>query len=244
MNESKIYEYYNSYINDIVKPYIKNFGDAKWLTPEDVILAPNSRHVPWEKKYNDPYLQETKYEKTNLAKDIIANGMYWPIWVCKHPHYEKYVVIAGYHRIFSLQKYYNDLKIAKEQQKKFLCIIMHEDHFRKKHIIYKPKFTDETQVIHLKTPITFPIPYDGHRPGAINKESHKALLKAKGEIKQEPGTMFMFKARTYNDLREIVEFTPHWLRNYMFAFKEKNNKRILQSPVLNNEEEFTKWINE
>lgn len=242
MKELQIYEHYKSYINSVLKPYIKHFGEVKWLTVEDIMLAPNSRRISWEEKYSDPYLQKTKNSKTDLAKDILENGTYWPIFLSKHPWYDKYVVMAGYHRVLSLQQYYRSLNIAKEKQRKFLCIIMNDNHFRKNNITYKPKYTNGSEVVKLERTFFFPIPYDAQIPFDAHDTEYIGISSFKKNITKYKGNIIMFEAKNFNDIREVLALTPHWLKNHMFDSKENNNKVIIPSITLNEEKSYKQWI--
>jgi len=113
--------YYNKYIRFIKT--LKNKISFDWVTPSKLVLIENYKKTKWE-DYDNVYLQNTKNNKIELAKDILKNGMNFPIFIKKVNNIN--YVILGSHRVMSLHLYeslYGKIDIN------FLCVILPEELF-------------------------------------------------------------------------------------------------------------------
>jgi len=229
MKRDKVIEYYNNYIDGILKKYINKFGEAKWLNIDDIKLIPNNykTRIPWEQKFTDSYILDSSKDKTLLGKDIDKNGTYFPIFITKDNY-----VMMGYHRIQSLKLINYD--------KKILCIVLNDYHFNKD-IIDRPKYKiiDPIKLdsfeMSIPTNIILPSDYCGSEYLLVRRNK-KVFRKAK----KDNNEFVKLKVQNFRDLMDAIKIEPHWIKDYFYEYKDIDF--IKPRECMYKQEVFLEWI--
>lgn len=99
-DKEKLEEFYNCYMKNIKL----NLFETTYLHPNEMIIKENHDRE-WNKiSKKDGYLHDWQKNRTGLAKDILENGNYFPIWC--YINDGKYIVSEGVHRVDSMQLAY------------------------------------------------------------------------------------------------------------------------------------------
>lgn len=225
MDREKIIEYYNQYIDEILREYILSYGCAKWLAPSELTLLESKNRIPWHEKKSDKYILRASGDKKELGEDILRYGTYWPIFIR-----EDGVVMMGLHRVESLKLIGSD--------KEILCVVLNNNHFDSSRID-KPKFEYRNPISIKETEFRIPsnirIPED-----SIKRRDEYILFKTNKWNKSNEYSCF--KAQNYRDLMDLLRIVPHWLKDYMYE-EETRSERIPTRECINDKEAYKEWIN-
>lgn len=209
--------YYNHYINNILKMYIKNYGSITWKTPQELILQEIPTRIPWNLKISDNFIINSADDKTKIGKDILDRGMFWPFFTVND------AVILGYHRLYSLQQLDTD--------KKFMCVEINKNHYTASEghrgIIGIGGNTPLPYSFYAEVPKYFTPPIDAGPYEYLVLRNDKI-------IKNED--FIVVKIKTYRDLMDLLRITPHWIKNYLYDYNISPNN------IINSEEIFSEWI--
>ena len=145
-----IYNYYYLYN---IYTLINNYHiEWKFINLNDSlitsILDVSESNFSETKNHINKYLIEYKNNTSKLAEDIIKNGMFFPFFGTSFK--EKYRVILGNHRLYSLLKYQKEKRIDK--QFLFLSIPRNneENIFNDSSFLYKFLSKEEYKIIKVK----------------------------------------------------------------------------------------------
>lgn len=213
MNRDEVLSLYQSYL-ELLERYIDEQGYFTWLKPDDLDYIPEYKKTEWHLYDIDNFVMEAASDKTILAKDIIEHGMYWPLFIAENPHYEKPVVLLGYHRIYALKEYYG--RNPDEEQKELLCIGLNRNHFYEDITERMPFNRNPATCNRLERPFVCLIPRDG------------MLVQ---EIIQDYGTLL-----------ETLKSYSRVLNDYFYIWKDTPD-RIPASEIINDKHAFKDWRN-
>lgn len=225
--------YYGDYINFNLKNIaVSKVLDVKFVLLKDLTLDTNITEVRWDSFFTDPFLKQMGNDKLVLGRDIVKRGTYYPITVSNYQNTDgKTTVLDGKHRVMSLKLLQFMGEIPDDF--KMLCIYIPEDcnNFKEGNVNKIIDFSVKTRHI-------FETKYGS---AVIND----VLIKNKAmENETSSGGIFKndytieFETNEVSDLIFGIHSYPLWTRDLIFPYSEL----IEPSIIINNEEEFLKWI--
>lgn len=213
--ENELNKFYDGYIENIYNP---NIFELKYIHPKNIRLHRHS-HRKWDIiAQKDKYINKYKNDKIELAKDILANGNYFPIWC--YIENDEYVVAEGVHRIDSIHLAISQ-GIWKDQ--KVFCIIID----RKFDYSHESNFSNVSK---LKNPIIVNFPaYSTYLPNVFKQRfsnqfkrfNNNEILKT---IKSDGPYPIMIN--TKEEYFNIAKIYHKLLRHSFFKFQDQTGIRI------------------
>lgn len=199
----------------ILKYYINNFGSASWKCINELNVKYSKNRIEWGDKHPDVFIKNSANDKTLLAEDILANGMYWGFFTIDD------FVLFGHHRIQSLKLLNGKI------DNKFLCIELNKNHINE--YLKYDNVAKLPAPIHLGVPKNFKAPSEGRLLDyGVLKNSHY----------DKCDKLVNYEVNTYRELIDMIMIIPHWIRNDLFIHN------IKPSDLINSQTEFEKWIKE
>ena len=234
--EEEIYKHYNQYLENILElPF-----DKKWLHPKDLFLW--EKATPWEKcaEY-DPFLEELKEQKLELARDIYNNGTYWAFIAFYDVEKEKYVISEGSHRIEFLRILYE--KGEWDMDRKILTIILPQEckneYYHMKRISSRDVLTELRKNVKIKIPSV--CVYDINKDSVARGYKHIKTSDYK-QSKKDKDVTIVKGIEKQSELLNLFMLYPIWLRNIIHNFKGKYGRMIKPSKYVNDEEAYNEWV--
>lgn len=218
--------YYEDYINFNLHNIIKNnILKVDFIEIDKLNIRFTITQKKWEHFETDLFLKEFSKDKFLLGEDIIKNGTYYPFMVTVNNG--KYYVMEGNHRIMSLKLLRNSNLI---DNKKFLCIIFEDC------IEGAPVLKKLNNSVILRHNIQCEYSDEIINNEKIFSELKNSLIDKGCKFIDE----YTYEKETdqMEDVLRVIHSYPLWIRDLIYPYKEEN----LQSKVINNEEEFKKWI--
>lgn len=225
MKREKVIEYYNQYIDEVLKVYIQKYSEVRWLTPSKLTLRSSKGRIPWGEKVTDSYIYESRNDKTLLGRDILKNGTYYPVFIT-HDN----AVMMGVHRVESLQQLRSDREL--------MCVVINDKHFDKtrtdkpKYEFRNPVELEDTE--YMRVPTCAEIPKDARIDEYIIFKANKKKFRSGDEYAT-------FETNNYRDMMDILKIVPHWIKDYFYE-QQQNGIRIQARECINDKGAFEKWI--
>lgn len=240
--EEDIYNfYYNHYINFNLKQlYLANDPrfSFKWYSLDEINVRHTILNRSWYYYFKDGYLSDCATYKTNLAKDILDIGTYWPLKVSRNKDDGLLYVHEGNHRVLSAKLL--QMEGLWDNNYKWLCIEFDGDYQKFK--MNNDRITEEMflpKLIRQRMPFII-------RFGVDTSRDDKKVL----DIMEANNMTFIdehtieLEPELYQEFISVGETYPHWLRDILYNFKQENGRPIIPSPVINNKDIWDEWIKE
>jgi hypothetical protein len=231
----EVYKMYNEYyINFNLKNYLKsNNFKYSFRTLKELHIRTQSLNKNWNYFHSDPFLIDMHENRVNLAKDIVEHGTYWPIVIAPtSTDPDKFYVFEGGHRVTALKLLNLEEELPKDfklfclefpMDYKELCVeqvyVQLKNPFRIRGLIetfYENKILVDQKKLQ-----------DVHR--SIEKNNYKWVDDYTIELIAENIDMLLTGTQVY----------PHFLRDLIYTMRDQ----IKPSPIINDENAFTEWIN-
>jgi hypothetical protein len=232
---------YKEHIENNIKNYLKlDFLNVKWFNPDDINIRDEKLNSDWSLKSNDEYVKESSIDKTILGKNILKNGTYWPFSLgYEYKKLNNLVVFEGNHRLMSIKFLKNEGIWPKD--KKIFCTYIND-------IYYNIKF--RRKVINLKNKINIVTPFSCVYNNKYNTKEGKKFVEKnffkEDKIKFHDSNRVLvdIEVSTAGEVLFYCQVMQHWLRDLLWLEKKKNGKPIKASKILNDEDEWNKFIKE
>jgi len=224
---------YLMYCNDYIETNLKNVllsGDVigKFIPLKDLNLQKDVVNLGWG-WHEDQWLKETKYNKLDLGKSIIKNGTYYPITVSKIKNDDKLYVFEGNHRIMSLKMLVMTGEI--DENFKMFCLIL-PTNFE----TYSEYCNHRNSVFAYRDIMVHQHNFDKILDNKIilNILHNQAKLYGDKMIND-----YVIEKHTNNCFDILFAMTgfSKILRDLLYIYKE-----IKPSKIINDEQEYKKWI--
>lgn len=236
--EQKVYEFYDTYINyNLVNAFKLDKVKFNWRSIDELNIRTRILDRSWVTYFKDEYLAESARDRTKLALDILENGTYWPLVTAVSPEDGLLYVYEGNHRVISAKLAAIEDKWPKDR--KFLCMELGG---------YYGDFKLVDNQIALEKPILQRFPFAGlyDTEAYVTDEIRENVM---AQMNDE-GAAFVDKDNeivqkeiyTYTEFMHSNQIFPHWLRDILYKFREENGKTIKPSKIINDENEWNKWV--
>jgi len=202
-------DYYNAYKNNVEKMF-----PTKYFHPSSLSWLDRD----WERfRSSDQYIAAYEENKASLAKDILANGNYFPFWVYKEEKTGSYIAWEGLHRLSSI-------RLAMESglwtDEEVYCVEFTQAQF--------DAICDmrATNTIYPIEPTTFLIPIQNQLCSdemMLSGLDSKAMILARNVTKPGPAAL---EINTLNDAWRICNMYHRFLKNHFWAHEKVLDKRI------------------
>lgn len=118
---SQLYKYLIKNVEELNKYFVMKEICCQDLHIDNI----EGKTCSWDhQSLSNDYIKSALEDKTKIAKDILKNGMYFPVVVYYSDKHQKYIVAEGRHRVLSFLEYDKNYKI--------LCLIIPKEFiFRK-----------------------------------------------------------------------------------------------------------------
>lgn len=227
--------YYEDYINFNLRNAILNgVLEARFIPIKDLNIRPRITQRTWKYFVNDPYLKDMHDDKLKLGRSILEIGTWYPFVVAPMTKDDnKLYVFEGNHRIISLKLLAMTGEISEDF--KVMCLVLPTDYYT---------FKEETNYNTLSSPIKYRYILEDVYGCDILVDNillNKTLAKIKqnNEVLINPYTVEATGTKVY-DIMNVVHAYPLFLRDLIYL----HDSKVLPSKIINNEEEFKKWIHE
>jgi hypothetical protein len=224
---------YDEYVEFNLVQMMKVFNFSMgWFKIEDLELRGTLLKRSWKNYYGDGFLADSANDRTLLAKDIVENGTYWPLLV-ETGEGKGYIIQEGNHRIISSKLL--QLEGGWPEDKEYLSKIVYGDY---------PALKKPQQQLVLDYPIKQRIPFVTKFPGAKRDNPYIAEYMKENDIRfvDDKRIMIEIEADTYEEFLGYNQMVPHYLRNVIYEFRNEKDIDIPTHKVINNKEEWGKWV--
>lgn len=227
--------YYEDYINFNLRNTILNgVLEARFIPIKDLNIRPRITQRTWKYFVNDPYLKDIHDDKLKLGRSILEMGTWYPFVVAPMTKDDdKLYVFEGNHRIISLKLLAMTGEISEDF--KVMCLVLPTDYYT---------FKEETNYITLPSPVKYRYILEdvyGCDILADNVLLSKALNKIRESNEKLINDYTVEATGTkMSDIISVVHAYPLFLRDLIYL----HDSKVLPSKIINNEEEFKKWIQE
>ncbi len=236
--EEKIYEFYDTYLNyNLVNAFNLDKVKFNWKTIDELNIRTRILDRSWVTYFKDDYLAESARDRTKLALDILENGTYWPLVTAVSPDDGLLYAYEGNHRVISAKLAAIEGKWPKD--KKFLCMELDG---------YYGDFKLVDNQVALEKPLLQRFPFAGiyDTEAYISEEVRENVMAQMKDDEaifvDEDNEIVQKQIYTYTEFMHSNQIFPHWLRDILYKFREENGRIIRPNKIINDENEWNKWL--
>jgi hypothetical protein len=208
-----------------------------WKTIDELNIRSEILSKSWLHYFDDNYLIESSRDKTQLAKDVLENGTYWPLVIGNIPESgdDKLYVFEGNHRVLSAKLL--QLEGGWDNNRKFLCLQVGKDYYEKKQL----NWVEAAQAYPMPKPVSVRVPCILRYDNRDIESDFVRYDKAAFDITDIDEDTIQFEIDHYNEYISAIQAYPHWLRDILYDYKQKTGSIIVPNEVINNEDKFNEW---
>lgn len=205
-------KFYEAYLENLRKSPM----DLRWVRLRDIEKRPaRSWHV-----IGDKFLENSKEDNMSLARDIIENGTYWPVYLGEkvdgiHP------VKDGLHRVNVLQTAQEEGLMG--QDEKILAVIRGSKAKKKRKELYK-----------IPSPLSISYVLLG-----LYIRYYKKAARSKPIPYTDNTKLFVYHEDDYGEIPTMMYSLL--LRNAIFEYNQNNDEKFKGAKVINDEEAYNLW---
>lgn len=229
----QIYDIYNNdYINCTLKnAVLSGLFDMKFIPIKNLFTRLDG--LSWE-HHGDPYLRDINKDKLKLGYSILEIGTQYPLIVSRwHEYDEKIYILEGNHRLTALKELVKIGKISEDF--KICCLFLN---------ILHPEWEVKKETMKFDNDVKYRYIIENHY-GDVIFYNNTAFKNAITDIHNHGGVFindYTIESSTKyaKTLFISIKQYPIFIRDLIYYC----DKFIQPSKIINNEEEFNKWIRE